>query len=54
MLSFHCLLIAAVFVPYIVLMVILGAYIYRTGHPRSDDPPDSDGGERPLVVALSP
>jgi len=52
-LSSHALLIAAVFVPYMVLMVTLGAYIYRTGHPRSDDPPDS-GDERDLGPAGLP
>ena len=52
MLSSHALLIAAVFVPYFVAMVTLGAYIYRTGHPRSDDPPDTDSGE-PASVLLA-
>ena len=45
----HALLIAAIFVPYMALMVTLGAYIYRTGHPRSDDPPDA-GGDDPAVL----
>jgi hypothetical protein len=52
-LSSHTLLVAAVFVPYLVLMVILGAYIYRTGHPRSDDPPDADGDERLPALATT-
>ena len=43
MLSAHALVIAAVFVPYLVLMAGLGVYIWRTGRPRSDDPPDSGG-----------
>ena len=51
MLSSHALLIAAVFVPYIVLMVTLAAYIYRTGRPRSDDPPDAD--EEPVTALLA-
>ena len=46
----HVLLIAAIFVPYLTFMVGLGAYIYRTGHPRSDDPPDT--GEGAFGVSL--
>jgi len=42
----HAFLIAAVFIPYMLFMVTLGAYIYRTGHPRSDDPPDTGEDER--------
>ena len=45
----HALVIAAVFVPYMVLMVILGVYIYRTGHPREDKPPDT-GDPGPAVL----
>jgi hypothetical protein len=45
----HALLIAAIFVPYLVFMIGLGAYIYRTGSPRSDDPPDTSGEEPELV-----
>lgn len=37
---------AVIFTVYLALMLGLGAYIYRTGHPRSDDPPDSDGDAR--------
>ena len=47
----HALLIAAVFVPYLILMVGLGAYIYRTGQPRSADR-DQDDGEPPGPVTL--
>lgn len=46
----HALLIAAVFVPYMAFMITLGAYIWRTGQPRSDDPPDPGEGERPAIV----
>ena len=49
MLSFHALVIAAIFVPYLVLMTGLGIYITRTGRERQDEPPDpatEDG--RPL------
>ena len=45
-LSAHTWLIAAVLVPYFLLMVTLGVYIYRTGQPRSDDPPDTDEDAR--------
>ena len=45
----HGLLIAAIFVPYLVLMVTLAAYIYRTGHPRSDDPPDTSDEDPELT-----
>jgi hypothetical protein len=45
-LSAHVLLIAAIFVPYIVLMVGLGYYIWHTGRPRrdSDKPGDQEDG----------
>lgn len=47
----HTLLIAAIFVPYIVIMVILGTYIYRSGrHPRTDDPPDAGEDSRPHLL----
>lgn len=51
MLSPHAWLIAAVFVPYLIFMVILGTYIYRTGRPRNDDPPDTREDERPVLAA---
>ena len=46
-LSRHALLIGAIFIPYMATMLILGAYIYRTGKPRSTerDEPGSDDGE---------
>lgn len=57
MLCAHTLLIAAVFVPYLVLMVGLGVYIYRTGEPRPrDDPPDTGEDDRdpgPATVPLA-
>jgi hypothetical protein len=43
-LSPHNLLIAVIFVPYVVMMAALGVYIYRTSRPRDRDeaePPDS-------------
>jgi hypothetical protein len=53
-LSAHVLLIAAIFVPYIVLMVGLGAYIWHTGRPRrdSDKPGDTpeDGRGAPVLL----
>jgi hypothetical protein len=49
-LSGHALLIAAIFVPYILLMVGLGYYIYRTGQPRR--PRDQDDAEDPGPVVL--
>jgi len=55
MLSAHVWLIAAVFVPYLVLMVGLGWYIWRTGQPRAAD--TSRGGEEdasPAPPALRP
>jgi hypothetical protein len=56
-LSAHTWLIAAVFVPYLTLMVGLGVYIWRTGQPRrSDDPPDTGEDDRdpgPAVLQLA-
>jgi hypothetical protein len=49
-LSSHTFLIAAIFVPYFVLMVALGVFIYRSGHPRSDDPPDTGEGAFGVVL----
>ena len=54
MLSAHTWLIAAVLVPYFLLMVTLGVYIYRTGQPRSDDPPDAGDEDRPPVPSVLP
>ena len=53
MLSAHALLIAAIFVPYFVLMIGLGAYIARTGRPRTDDPPDTAGDPGPAVLPVA-
>ena len=53
MLSLHSVLIAVVFVPYFTAMVTLGAYIYRTGHPRNDDPPDTGDGDRLPALLLA-
>jgi hypothetical protein len=41
-LSAHALLIAAIFVPYLTLMIGLGYYIYRSGQPCRDDTQPSD------------
>lgn len=44
-LSRHALLIAAIFVPYMGLMITLAVFIYRTGHPRDrsiDEDEDRD------------
>ena len=41
----HALLIAAIFVPYMGLMITLAVFIYRTGHPRDrsiDEDEDRD------------
>ena len=46
MLSSHGLLIAAIFIPYLILMGLLFAYICRTGHHR--DSSDEDEPERAL------
>lgn len=53
MLGAHTLLIAAIFVPYVVLMTALGAYIYRTGQPRNQDRGEDgeDDGE-PIASTL--
>ena len=57
MLSAHAILIAAIFIPYALMMGTLGVYIYRTGHPRDRDegaePPDSTEEEdgRPGLLA---
>jgi hypothetical protein len=45
------LLSAVIFLVYLALMTGLGVFIYRTGHPRSDDPPDSDGDDRLPTLA---
>ena len=37
----HAFLIAAIFVPYMALMVGLGYYIYRTGRPADTSTPDT-------------
>jgi hypothetical protein len=55
-LSGHALLIAAIFVPYMLLMIGLGAYIWHTGQPRSDreqpaDDQDRDGDAGPMLAA---
>ena len=51
----HALVIAAIFIPYIGLMVALGTYIYRTGQPRTaGEPGDRDDEERePQADALA-
>ncbi len=53
----HALLIAAIFVPYMGLMLTLAVYIYRTGQPRStvreDKPPDSDDDESDRDLPLA-
>ena len=46
----HAFLIAAIFAAYMTLMLTLGAYIYRTGHPRADNPPDSSDEEGGLAL----
>ena len=41
----HALLIAAIFIPYMGLMITLAVFIYRTGHPRDrsiDEDEDRD------------
>ena len=41
----HAILIAAIFVPYMGLMITLAVFIYRTGHPRDrsiDEDEDRD------------
>ena len=37
LLSPHALLIAVIFGAYLILMAVLGAYIWRSGQPRDDD-----------------
>jgi hypothetical protein len=52
-LSFHTVLIAAVLVPYVALMGILGFYIYWTGRPpRQEDDGEQDDslGDLPLAA----
>lgn len=41
----HTLVIAAIFVPYMALMIGLGIYIHHTGQPR--DEPRSEEEEQP-------
>lgn len=38
----HALLIAAIFVPYLILMVGLGCYIWKTGQPSRPGRPAAD------------
>jgi hypothetical protein len=49
-LSAHTLLIAVIFIPYMVMMTSIGIYIYRTGpgRKRSDDdkPPDAGSDDQ--------
>lgn len=57
MLSAHVLLIAAIFIPYILLMTGLGYYIWRSGQPRRtedkhDDLEDGRGASDPGPVQL--
>jgi hypothetical protein len=40
--SRHAVVIAAIFIPYFLLMVTLGTYIWHTGHHRSEED-DSEG-----------
>ena len=49
----HALVIAAIFVPYMVLMFSLIAYASRTGQHRSDDPPDTGDEEGELMPAAA-
>lgn len=56
MLSPHNLLVAAIFIPYVVMMAGLFAYICWTGQPRDrsdeDEPPDSgDEGRDDVLLA---
>ena len=56
MLSRHALLIAAIFIPYMATMLILGVYIYRTGKPRSTErdriePGSDEEDDRDLLLA---
>ena len=49
MLSFHVLVIAAIFVPYLALMTGLIAYACWTGRDPRDDPPDAgEDGSGPV------
>ena len=55
MLSAHSWLIAAIFVPYMVMMVILFAYMW-TGPPspeRQREAPDSGEGDEPDLLPLA-
>jgi len=45
MLPRHDILIAAIFIPYMLVMLTLAVFIYRTGHPRDrsiDEDEDRD------------
>lgn len=56
MLSAHSWLIAAIFVPYMVMMVILFAYMWgQVRHHLSDSekPPDSGEGDEPDLLLLA-
>ena len=48
----HALLIAAIFVPYVLLMVGLGYYIYRSGQPRTPRDEEDERADRDRGPAL--
>jgi hypothetical protein len=49
--SAHTVLIAAIFIPYMVLMTTLGAYIWRTGQPCRQDRGGSEEDRDPGPAA---
>ena len=51
----HVLLVAAIFVPYMVLMTGLGAYMWGQvrRHLRDEEPPDSSDEDGPGDVLLA-
>jgi hypothetical protein len=49
----HALLIAAIFIPYVALMIGLGAYICSTGRYRGSED-DQDGEEQDVDPAVLP
>ena len=55
-LSAHILIIAAIFGSYLVLMVGLGYYIWRSGQPRDpgSDEKDDSGDERDPGAGIVP
>ena len=53
MLRPHALLIAAIFIPYMGLMITLAVFIYRTGRPRDRSAGEDEDRDREPDLPLA-